>query len=37
MGGLDSEVKEKGSNLSQGEQQLLCIARAMIRVFYKYI
>lgn len=33
MGGLESIVSEKGSNLSQGQQQLLCIARALIRVY----
>lgn len=31
MGGLESEILEKGSNLSLGQQQLLCIGRSMIR------
>ena len=31
FGGLDFELLDKGSNLSAGEQQLLCIARTIIK------
>ena len=30
-GGLDFEVKEKGSNFSAGQVQLICLARVLLK------
>lgn len=29
-GGLDAELRERGSGLSMGQRQLLCLARAVL-------
>ena len=31
LGGLETEIKEDGGNLSQGQKQLVCLARAILK------
>ena len=33
--GLETEIKDEGGNLSAGEKQLVCIARAILRVTFE--
>jgi ABC-type multidrug transport system fused ATPase/permease subunit len=30
-GGLDAEIQKSGSNLSVGQKQLICLARAILK------
>lgn len=35
--GLDAKIKDEGGNLSAGEKQLICIARAILKVKKDFI
>ena len=34
--GLDAKIKDEGGNLSAGEKQLICIARAILKVYSNF-